>query len=87
MSRRRPSSEPPREVDWSVYAVHPSHPRPKDVCYHDVMEALSKDEPRSMQAVRQHLLTIYPNREISRALKLLVLDEFARKEGNKYVLL
>jgi len=87
MAKRKTYSEPPLEVDWSVYVVHPSHPRPKDEVYHDVMGVLSHNEPRSASLVRKLLPKPYKSSEISQALRLLVQDEFAQKaEGQKYVL-
>lgn len=74
----------PLDVDWSVYAVHPSHPRPRDHAYHDVLNALSHDEWRSAQVVAKRVA--HESREISRALRLLVKDGFVQKRGGRYAL-
>ena len=83
MVRKNYFREPP-VIDWDEFVVNPSHPRPRDKPYHDVLDALDRDEMRTAGEVKKRVhLT---SSEVSRALRLLVLDQeiIKSKEGNPY---
>ena len=70
-------------IDWEDFVVHPCHPRPRDRDYHDVLEALDREEERSAHDVIAKTGLSGP--DVSRALRLLVKDDQIVKTGGKYV--